>query len=229
MVRACHSPTFARTSASAAASASTAPIININDSPGYGDSASPLETGDIKRDFIVLYSGSSQTCNKKYNKEAKIDIFYDILPVEDSILLGDSPPPNLKKVCTSYCENSTRLFMTWPSIFKIVRNGIYVLFVIPRLELYSSCMNTSQERSLGRRQSDSHGWIGHVKARLRPRLLGLLPLTSSMTKLWYVFTIIVFRVIVLLLTVNSFFSSQLLLCQRLRNLIALIVIMRAPS
>ena len=108
MVRACHSPTFARTSASAAASASTAPIINIDDSPGYGDGASPLDTGDIKRDFIVLYSGSSQTCNKKYNKEAKIDIFYDILSVEDSILLGDSPPPNLKKVCTSYRENCTK-------------------------------------------------------------------------------------------------------------------------
>ena len=108
MVRACHSPTFARTGASAAASASTAPIINIDDSPGYGDGASPLDTGDIKRDFIVLYSGSSQTCNKKYNKEAKIDIFYDILSVEDSILLGDSPPPNLKKVCTSYRENCTK-------------------------------------------------------------------------------------------------------------------------
>ena len=59
------------------------PPFNINDSPGYGDGASPLENGDIKRDFIVLYSGSSQTCNKKYNKEAKIDIFYDILSVED--------------------------------------------------------------------------------------------------------------------------------------------------
>lgn len=99
------SPTFARTSASAAASASTAPIISIDDSPGYDDVASPLKTNDIKGDFIDLYSGSSQTCNKKYKKEAKIDIFYDILSVEDSILLGDSPPPNLQTVCTSYREN----------------------------------------------------------------------------------------------------------------------------
>ena len=99
------SPTFARTSASTAASASTAPIINIDDSPSDDNGASPLETDDIKVDFINLYSGSSQTCNKKYKKETKIEIFYDILSVEDSILLGDSPPLNLKKVCTSYREN----------------------------------------------------------------------------------------------------------------------------
>jgi hypothetical protein len=98
-------PTFARTSASAAASDSTALIINIDDSPGNDNGASPLETEDIKVDFINLYSGSSQICNKKYKKEVKIDIFYHILSVEDSILLGDSPPPNLKKVCTSYREN----------------------------------------------------------------------------------------------------------------------------
>ena len=141
------SPTFARTSASTAASASTAPIINIDDSPSDDNGASPLETDDIKVDFINLYSGSSQTCNKKYKKDVKIDIFYDILSVEDSILLGDSPPLNLKKVYAQATAKIARnvvngswrilqgLFMNWPSIFTIARNGMNVLFVIPRLEL----------------------------------------------------------------------------------------------
>jgi hypothetical protein len=99
------SPARHRTSASAAVSASTAPITNLTGSPGSDNGAPPLEHDDVKVDFIDLYSGSSQACNKKYNKEAKINIFYEALSLEYSILLGDSPPPKLKAVCTSYREN----------------------------------------------------------------------------------------------------------------------------
>jgi hypothetical protein len=102
------SPARHRTSASAAVSASTAPIVNLTGSPGSDNGAPPLEHDDVKGDFIGLYAGNSQACNKKYNKEAKINIFYEVLSLEYSILLGDSPPPQLKAVCTSYRENAKR-------------------------------------------------------------------------------------------------------------------------
>lgn len=64
--------------------------------------------GDIKGEFISLFGGSSQICNRLYGKDAKIDIFREALGVENSILLGDNPPLNLQKVCTSYRMNATK-------------------------------------------------------------------------------------------------------------------------
>jgi hypothetical protein len=72
--------------------------------------ADPMDAcpGDFKVEFISLFGGSSQICNRLYGKDTKINFFCDALGVENSILLGDNPPLNLQKECTSYRMNATK-------------------------------------------------------------------------------------------------------------------------
>ena len=48
------------------------------------------------------------TCNKQYRKTTKISIFHESLTIENSILLGDTSPRDLEKICTIYWGIATK-------------------------------------------------------------------------------------------------------------------------
>ena len=66
------------------------------------------------------------TCNKQYSKTAKIRIFHESLTIENSILLGDSPPRDVEKICTIYRGIATK-HRTWKlddiagSVYKLAK------------------------------------------------------------------------------------------------------------
>jgi hypothetical protein len=51
---------------------------------------------DICGDFILLFVGSRK-CQKSYSKKRKVDIFYDALTLEKKVILGNSPPQEVKE------------------------------------------------------------------------------------------------------------------------------------
>ena len=91
--------TVAASSASSAAAAGSVIDVDAGDEDEYSyfgefpnhdpTDDSPL---DISNCFAHLFINSNK-CSREYSKSRKIQILYDVLSVDKSMILGDSPPP----------------------------------------------------------------------------------------------------------------------------------------
>lgn len=90
--------TVAASSASSAAAAGDVIDVDDGDEDEYsyfGEFPNPDPTDDspldISNSFTHLFVNSNK-CSREYSKSRKIQILYDVLSVDKSVLLGDSPP-----------------------------------------------------------------------------------------------------------------------------------------
>jgi hypothetical protein len=93
------SRTVAALSASSAAAAGGVIDVDAGDEDEYsyfGEFLNPDPTDDSPLDisnyFTHLFVNSNK-CSRKYSKSCKIQILYDVLSVDKSMILGDSPSP----------------------------------------------------------------------------------------------------------------------------------------
>ena len=97
------SRTVATSSASFAAAAGGVIDVDAGDEDEYsyfGEFPNPDPTDDSPLDLSKCFSHlfvNSNKCSREYKKSRKIQIFYDVLSVDKSVILGNSPPDALSK------------------------------------------------------------------------------------------------------------------------------------
>ncbi len=97
------SRTVATSSASSAAAAGDVIDVDAGDEDKYsyfGEFPNPDPTDDSPLDISNCFTHlfvSSNKCSRKYSKPRKIQILYDVLSIDKSVLLGDSPPPPMRR------------------------------------------------------------------------------------------------------------------------------------
>lgn len=103
--------TVAASSASSAAAAGGVIDVDAGDEDEYsyfGECPNPDPTDasplDISNCFTHLFVNSNK-CSREYSKSRKIQILYDVLSVDKSIILGDSPPERVKRIFLAYRQN----------------------------------------------------------------------------------------------------------------------------
>ena len=131
--------TVAASSASSAAAAGDVIDVDDGDEDEYsyfGEFPNPDPTDDspldISNSFTHLFVNSNK-CSREYSKSRKIQILYDVLSVDKSVLLGDSPPRRVERIFLAYRQN-VRGRSRWK--VKDIAGPIYILgkFVTERLK-----------------------------------------------------------------------------------------------
>ena len=98
------SRTVATSSASFAAAAGGVIDVDADDEDEYsyfGEFPNPDPTDDSPLDLSKCFSHlfvNSNKCSREYSKSRKIQILYDVLSVDKSVLLGDSPPRRVERI-----------------------------------------------------------------------------------------------------------------------------------
>ena len=105
------SRTVTASSASSAAAAGGVIDVDAGDEDEYsyfGEFPNPDPTDDSPLDisncFTHLFINSNK-CSREYSKSRKIQIVYDVLSVDKSLLLGDSPPRCVERIFLVYRQN----------------------------------------------------------------------------------------------------------------------------
>ena len=74
----------------------------------FGEFQNPDPTDDslldISKCFTLLFVNLNK-CSRKYNKACKIQIFYEVLSIDKSELLGNSPPRCVERIFLAYRQN----------------------------------------------------------------------------------------------------------------------------
>ena len=105
------SRTVATSSASFAAAAGGVIDVDAGDEDEYsyfGEFPNPDPTDDSPLDLSKCFSHlfvNSNKCSREYKKSRKIQIFYDVLSVDKSVILGNSPPKRVEQIFLAYRQN----------------------------------------------------------------------------------------------------------------------------
>jgi hypothetical protein len=129
------------TASSASVAAAVGGIIDVDVDQGveyyyFGEFPNPDPTDnsqlDISQSFTHLFVNSNK-CSSEYKKPHKTNIFYKVLCIDKSVLLGDSPPKHVECIYLAYRQNvKARSWWKLPNI----AGPIYIMgkFVHEHLE-----------------------------------------------------------------------------------------------
>ena len=136
------SRTVATSSASFAAAAGGVIDVDAGDEDEYsyfGEFPNPDPTDDSPLDLSKCFSHlfiNSNKCSREYKKSHKIQIFYDVLSIDKSVILGNSPPKRVEQIFLAYRQN-VKGRNRWK--LQDIAGPVYIMgkFVTERLEAHT--------------------------------------------------------------------------------------------
>jgi hypothetical protein len=106
-------PSHTVAASSASSTAAVGGVIDVDMDQGveysyFGKFPNPDPTDDsqlnVFQSFTHLFVNSNK-CSHEYKKPCKINIFYKVLCIDKSVLLGDSPPKRVERIFFAYPQN----------------------------------------------------------------------------------------------------------------------------